>query len=139
MSASSAWPAGPQIGRRQDPTRLFVGAEGTLGVITEVTPEAATAAAGDFGGGVLRRHLGQRRSTPRSALSSRYVLVVRVELLDDVMMRGINAYAKLGYREALTLFFEFHGRRRPLPSRPRLAQAIAAEHGGHGFEVGQGR
>ena len=60
--------------------------------------------------------------------------VARVELLDDVMMRGINAYAKLGYREAPTLFFEFHGSESAVAEQAELAQAIAAEHGGRGFE-----
>src|SRR4029077_1525187 len=60
--------------------------------------------------------------------------VARIELVDDVMMRGINAYAKLGYREAPTLFFEFHGSEAARGGQDELAQAIAAEHGGRGFE-----
>src|SRR5260370_19303830 len=50
------------------------------------------------------------------------------------MMRGINAYSKLGYREVPTLFFEFHGSETAVDEQAEAAQAIAAEHGGRGFE-----
>ena len=100
--------------------------------------EAASAAAGDLGGGLQLRHPAQR-GRYRDRRSSRPAIpVARIELLDDVMMRGINAYAKLGYREAPTLFFEFHGSESAVAEQAELAQAIAAEHGGRGFEWAQG-
>ena len=57
-----------------------------------------------------------------------------MELLDDVMMRGINAYAKLSYREAPTLFFEFHGTDAWVKEQADITEEIAADCRGQGFQ-----
>jgi D-lactate dehydrogenase (cytochrome) len=116
-----------------DLTRLFVGSEGTLGVITEVTlrvhgiPEAMSAAVCTFDD--LRGAVETVIETIQLG-----VPIARIELLDEMMIRAVNQYSKLSLRETPTLFLEFHGSHSAVQEHATTVAAIAAEHGGHGFE-----
>jgi D-lactate dehydrogenase (cytochrome) len=116
-----------------DLTRLFIGSEGTLGVITEVTlrlyplPEAISAAICSF----PSIEAAVRTTIQIIQLG---VPIARVELIDEHTVRMVNAYAKLGLRPEPMLLMEFHGSPAGVKEQAELVQEIAGEHGGKAFE-----
>jgi D-lactate dehydrogenase (cytochrome) len=115
-----------------DLTRLFVGSEGTLGIVTELTirlhpqPEAVSAATCRFP--AVRDAVTCVIETIQSG-----VPIARCELLDTASIRAINAHAKTTLAEAPTCFFEFHGSAAGVAEQARAVEAIAGTHGGMGF------
>ena len=116
-----------------DLTRLMVGSEGTLGVITEVTlklyplPEAISAAICHF-------------PTVAAAVDTTIQLIqlgvpiARVELLDANAVRAVNKHEKLALRETPMLLMEFHGSDNGVKEQAEIVQSLAHEHGGEQFQ-----
>ena len=116
-----------------DLTRLMVGSEGTLGVITEVTvrlyplPEAISAAICSF----PSIEAAVRTTIQIIQLG---VPIARVELIDNNTVRMVNVHSKLNLREEPLLLMEFHGSPSGVKEQAELVQEIATEHGGNAFE-----
>jgi D-lactate dehydrogenase (cytochrome) len=115
-----------------DLTRLFVGSEGTLGVITEVTvrlfgiPSAISSVVCSF----LNVEDAVNVAIKTIQLG---VPVARIELADAVQMDAINRYSKLNLRVAPTLWLEFHGSEASVREQAETVQLIASEHRGTDF------
>ncbi len=116
-----------------DLTRLMIGSEGTLGIITEVTlrlhgiPESIMAAVCSF-----ETMAGAVDTVVQSIQLG--IPLARVEILDDVQMKAVNAWSNLDYPEQTTLFFEFHGSERYVQEQVETVSALASENGGGAFQ-----
>jgi D-lactate dehydrogenase (cytochrome) len=115
-----------------DLTRLLVGSEGTLGVITELTlklhgiPEAMSSATCSF-------PTVQAACTAVIHTIQMGIPVARMELLDALVVKAVNAYAKLTLPETPLLLLEFHGSTASVAEQAQTFGDIAADAGGTGF------
>jgi len=113
---------------------LFTGAEGTLGVITEVTvrlvglPEAAAAARLPFPDAFKATSFVTR-------LIQAGVPVARCELVDAASIRSANAYSGTSFPEEMTIFLEFHGNPAGIKAEVELARELAEDAGATAFEA----
>lgn len=117
-----------------DLTRLMVGSEGTLGLITEITlrlqgiPEAISAASCSF-------PTVEGACETVMAVIQYGVPVARIELLDALVVKALNSYSKLDLPETPLLLLEFHGSQAGVAEQAETFGALADENGGTGYKA----
>ena len=122
----------PKSAAGYDLTRMYIGSEGTLGIITEVTlrlhpiPETISSAVCSF------ETLDGAIETVTQSIQMG-VPLARIEFLDDLQMRAVNRLSKLDYPELNTLFLEFHGSPSGVKEQIAIVNALASENGGGSF------
>ncbi|MEO0344551.1 MAG: FAD-linked oxidase C-terminal domain-containing protein [Pseudomonadota bacterium] len=116
-----------------DLNHLLIGSEGTLGIITELTlklhgqPEA-------IGAAICAFPSVERAVNTTIQCIQMGIPVARMELVDAISMKCINAYSKTDYPEEPHLFMEFHGTKASVTEQSQMVETIAQELGGNGFQ-----
>jgi len=115
-----------------DLTRLFVGSEGTLGIVTEVTvrlhgiPESMLSAVVSF-------HDIETAVNTVIQTMQMGIAIARIEFLDEVQMAAVNSYSNLDYPEQPTLFLEFTGTETTVREQVQLVEDLCDDNGGGDF------